>query len=37
MTMKLGVEKAIRARLPEVGEILDTTDHAAGLNPFSRP
>jgi Fe-S cluster biogenesis protein NfuA len=35
MTMKLGVEKAIRAVIPEVGEVLDTTDHAAGRNPYS--
>ena len=34
MTLKMGVEKVIRERIPEVGEILDTTDHAAGRNPF---
>ena len=34
MTMKMGIEKVIRERIPEVGEILDTTDHAAGRNPY---
>jgi Fe-S cluster biogenesis protein NfuA len=34
LTMKMGVERVIRERIPEVGEILDTTDHAAGRNPY---
>ncbi len=34
MTLKLGIEKAIREQIPEVGEILDTTDHASGRNPY---
>ena len=34
MTMKMGIEKVIREKIPEVGEILDTTDHAAGRNPY---
>jgi Fe-S cluster biogenesis protein NfuA len=34
MTLKMGIEKAIREQVPEVGEILDTTDHAAGRNPY---
>ena len=33
-TLRLGVEAAIRDAVPEVGEILDTTDHAAGRNPY---
>lgn len=33
-TLKQGVEVAIRNSVPEVGEILDTTDHAAGRNPY---
>ena len=36
-TLKQGVEKAIRARVPAVGEILDVTDHAGGTNPYYRP
>jgi NFU1 iron-sulfur cluster scaffold homolog, mitochondrial len=34
MTLKMGIEKVIREQIPEVGEILDTTDHAAGRNPY---
>jgi Fe-S cluster biogenesis protein NfuA len=34
MTLKMGIEKVIREKIPEVGEILDTTDHAAGRNPY---
>jgi len=37
VTLKYGVEKAIREEIPEVGEILDTTDHAAGRNPYYAP
>lgn len=37
MTLKMGIEKAIREQIPEVGEILDTTDHAAGRNPYYEP
>jgi Fe-S cluster biogenesis protein NfuA len=33
-TLKFGIEKSIRELIPEVGEILDTTDHAAGRNPY---
>jgi Fe-S cluster biogenesis protein NfuA len=34
VTLKMGIEKSIREMIPEVGEILDTTDHAAGRNPY---
>jgi Fe/S biogenesis protein NfuA len=37
MTLKQGIEKSIREMVPEVGEILDTTDHAAGRNPYYQP
>jgi Fe-S cluster biogenesis protein NfuA len=37
VTLKQGVEKAIRSLAPRVGEILDTTDHAAGRNPYYAP
>lgn len=36
-TLKLGIEKSIREKIPQVGEILDTTDHAAGRNPYYQP
>lgn len=34
VTLKHGVESAIRQAVPEVGAIYDTTDHAAGRNPY---
>jgi Fe-S cluster biogenesis protein NfuA len=37
VTLKLGVERMIREMVPEVGDILDTTDHAAGRNPYYAP
>jgi len=37
VTLKQGVERSIRAAVPEVTEILDTTDHATGKNPFYKP
>lgn len=33
-TLKFGVEAAIRRAVPEVGEIVDTTDHNSGDNPY---
>ena len=37
VTLKQGIEVEIRAKVPEVGDILDTTDHAAGRNPYYAP
>jgi Fe-S cluster biogenesis protein NfuA len=37
VTLKQGVEELIRENIPEVGQILDTTDHAAGTNPYYSP
>ena len=34
VTLKQGIEKAIRAKMPEVTEVIDVTDHASGRNPF---
>lgn len=36
-TLKLGVEESIRKHLPLVGSVYDTTDHAAGTNPYYSP
>jgi len=33
-TLKFGVEAAIRRAVPEVGDIIDITDHDAGQNPY---
>lgn len=35
-TMKYGVESAIRRIAPQVRNIIDVTDHAAGTNPYYR-
>ncbi len=37
ITLKQGIERSIREKIPEVGEVLDTTDHAAGRNPYYQP
>jgi Fe-S cluster biogenesis protein NfuA len=34
VTLKNGIERAIREMEPSVGAILDTTDHASGRNPY---
>jgi Fe/S biogenesis protein NfuA len=33
-TLKSGVETTLRTEIPEITEILDTTDHASGANPY---
>lgn len=34
VTLRGGIERLIREMVPEVGEILDVTDHASGRNPY---
>ncbi|MEX0825340.1 MAG: NifU family protein [Acidimicrobiia bacterium] len=34
VTLGQGIEVAIRGAVPEVGEIIDITDHASGENPY---
>ena len=34
ITLKTGIERLIRDEIPEIEEILDATDHAAGTNPY---
>ena len=34
MTLRQGIEKAILENVPEITEVVDTTDHASGSNPF---
>ena len=33
-TLKAGVEKIIREKYPEITEVIDTTSHGSGENPF---
>jgi len=37
VTLKFGIENAIREAVPSVGAILDVTDHASGRNPYYTP
>src|SRR5262249_37321713 len=37
ITLKAGIERLIKEEIPEVEEVLDTTDHEAGTNPFYAP
>ena len=34
ITLKAGIERLIKEEIPEVKEVLDTTDHAAGTNTY---
>lgn len=36
VTLKQGVERTLRARIPEIGVVRDATDHKHGKNPFYR-
>ena len=37
ITLKAGIERLIKDELPEITEVLDTTDHGAGQNPYYTP
>jgi len=37
VTLKSGIERLIKEEIPEVTEVLDTTDHASGQNPYYTP
>ena len=34
LTLREGIESAILANIPEITEVVDTTDHTSGENPF---
>jgi len=34
MTLRDGITRSIKESIPEVAEVIDTTDHEAGENPF---
>jgi len=36
-TLRQGIEAIIRNEVPEIRQVLDVTDHAAGMNPYYRP
>ncbi|MDP7570655.1 MAG: NifU family protein, partial [Myxococcota bacterium] len=35
VTLKDGVVATLTSRIPEIAEVIDTTDHSAGENPYS--
>ena len=37
VTLKQGVEVAVREAIPEITELVDITDHASGTNPYYQP
>lgn len=37
VTLKAGIERLIKEEVPEVADVLDTTDHASGTNPYYTP
>jgi Fe/S biogenesis protein NfuA len=37
ITLKAGIERLIKEEMPEIEEVLDATDHAAGTNPYYTP
>ena len=37
ITLKSGIERLIKDEIPEVTEVLDTTDHGSGQNPYYTP
>ena len=37
ITLKAGIERLLKEELPEIEEVLDTTDHGSGQNPYYTP
>lgn len=37
VTLRQGIEVAIKAAVPEITRVIDSTDHAAGQNPYFQP
>ena len=37
VTLKQGVEATIREAVPQIKQVLDTTDHTGGTNPYYQP
>ena len=37
VTLKQGIEARMNEVLPEIKELVDTTDHANGTNPYYQP
>ena len=37
VTLRQGIEVAIKAAVPQITEVINVTDHAAGTNPYFQP
>src|SRR5215471_4124945 len=37
VTLKQGIERMLREEMPEIQQVVDTTDHAGGTNPYYQP
>jgi Fe/S biogenesis protein NfuA len=37
VTLKQGIEVAVKEQVPQIEQVLDSTDHASGENPFYQP
>lgn len=37
VTLRQGIEALIREEIPEIQQVVDTTDHASGSNPYYQP
>jgi Fe/S biogenesis protein NfuA len=37
VTVRQGVERLLRQRVPEVAGVIDATDHRAGVSPYYAP
>ena len=37
VTLKQGIEVVLKEKVPQIREIVDTTDHAGGTNPYHQP
>ena len=37
VTLKQGIEVAVKEQLPEIEELIDITDHQSGENPYYKP
>jgi len=34
VTLRQGIEAAIRSSVPEIARVVDVTDHTSGTNPY---
>ncbi|HZQ38484.1 MAG TPA: NifU family protein, partial [Dehalococcoidia bacterium] len=37
VTLKQGIAVAVKEAVPEIREVVDSTDHASGTNPYFKP